>query len=264
MINKEILVSIITPVFNGERFLEKNILSIKNQCYTNVEHIIIDGGSIDGTLDIIKKYEKDYNLRWISEKDDGMTDAMNKGFNMANGDIVAWLDADNYYSLEIIDKVVDIFKQNSQVDFVYGNVDIVNDINNIEYNYKPPQKISFKNALIYTTGAIPPQPGVFFKKEIYVKSGGFNIKYKIAGDYDFWVKVLKINPTGYYYDVTFGSYKKVENAASQSLKGFFEGFREVMMIGNENKMSFRGKITTYKKYFIGYLSLLKKYLISRI
>jgi len=89
------LISIVTPAYNSERYIADAIESVKNQTYPLREHIIIDGGSYDRTMDIIREYENLYPLKWISEKDDGIADAMNKGFMMARGEIVTWLDADN-------------------------------------------------------------------------------------------------------------------------------------------------------------------------
>ena len=86
---------IVTPCYNAERYIEYCIKSIKSQSYTNFEHIIVDGGSTDGTLDIIRKYEGSYNMRWLSEPDDGMYDAITKGFALSSGDIYAWLNSDD-------------------------------------------------------------------------------------------------------------------------------------------------------------------------
>jgi glycosyltransferase involved in cell wall biosynthesis len=119
---KKNLVSIITPSYNQGSFIEDTILSIKNQTYTNIEHIIIDGGSTDKTLEIIKKYEKTYNLKWISEPDGGQADAIVKGFERVNGSIVTWLNTDDYY-LEntVIEKVVQYFERNHETDVVTGS-----------------------------------------------------------------------------------------------------------------------------------------------
>jgi glycosyltransferase involved in cell wall biosynthesis len=89
--------SIITPSYNQGEFIEETILSIKNQDYPGIEHIIVDGGSTDNTLAIIKKYESTYNMRWVSEADKGQADAINKGFDMADGDIISWLNSDDIY-----------------------------------------------------------------------------------------------------------------------------------------------------------------------
>lgn len=106
------LVSIITPSFNQGRYIEQNILSIINQNYPLIEHIIVDGGSTDETIDILKKHESSYNLRWISESDEGQADAVNKGFNMAHGEIIGWLNSDDvYYDITTISRIVDAFNQ---------------------------------------------------------------------------------------------------------------------------------------------------------
>ena len=91
------LVSIVTPSYNQGKFIEDTILSVKNQSYPNIEHIVVDAGSTDGTLKILRKYEKEYNLKWVSEPDEGQSDAVNKGFEMAKGEIVDWINSDDVY-----------------------------------------------------------------------------------------------------------------------------------------------------------------------
>lgn len=97
MQSPEPLVSIVTPSFNQGRFIEETILSVKNQNYPHIEHLIIDGGSTDETLDVIRRYEGTYNLRWVSEPDEGQADALNKGFRLARGEVLGWLNADDTY-----------------------------------------------------------------------------------------------------------------------------------------------------------------------
>lgn len=253
------LVSIITPAFNSADVIEKCILSVKNQTYNNIEHIIIDGGSNDNTKEILEKYSKEYNLKWVSEKDNGIADAMNKGFKMASGDIFAWIDADNYYDLNIVDEVVKIFNDN--IDVVYGNIKIINDVKKTEYIYRPPKNVSFNKALVYSTGSIPAQPAVFFKKEIFDEINGFDPSYKVAGDYDFWLKVLATKPSIFYYDKIFGSYIKGDLAASQSIKGIVKGYKEMLLICKKNNQPVWGKILMFLKYAKGFFSfLIKKFI----
>ncbi|MEM2568057.1 MAG: glycosyltransferase, partial [Candidatus Bathyarchaeia archaeon] len=97
MTKNDTLVSIITPSLNQGRFIRETLLSVKSQDYPCIEHIVIDGGSTDDTLMILKRYEGTYNLRWISEPDEGHSDAVNKGFRMAQGEIVGWLNSDDVY-----------------------------------------------------------------------------------------------------------------------------------------------------------------------
>lgn len=255
------LISIITPCFNSEKTLEECILSIKNKS-SDIEHIIIDGGSTDDTLNIIKKYSNTYNLRWISEKDNGITDAMNKGFNMASGTFCSWIDADNYYNPDIFNKVIDKINSHPEVDIIYGNIFMVSDGKLIK-KYIPQNPISFENVLIKNTGGVPLQPGNFFKLELFKKVNGFNLKYKVAGDIDFWFKVLRAKPNVFYLNETFGFYRKEEAGASQSLKGVTKGFKEMLIVSNEYKQSNYGKMLLFIKYAKGFISVCKNNLIKK-
>jgi len=115
------LVSIITPSYNQAKFIEKTILSVKNQDYPNIEHIIVDGGSTDGSINIIKSFEGTYNMRWISEEDKGQYDAINKGFRMAKGEILGFINSDDMYFPHTIWKVVSCFNSYKEIEVVYGD-----------------------------------------------------------------------------------------------------------------------------------------------
>lgn len=115
------LVSIVTPSYNQGRFIEGTILSVKNQDYANIEHIIVDGGSTDGTTNILRSFEGAYNMRWVSEKDEGQYDAINKGFRMAKGDILGYINSDDMYLPDAISKVMKCFNVYKEVEVVYGD-----------------------------------------------------------------------------------------------------------------------------------------------
>jgi glycosyltransferase involved in cell wall biosynthesis len=247
-------ISIITPCFNSDKTIEKCILSVKNQNKDlNIEHIIIDGKSSDKTVEIIKKYEGAYNIKWVSEKDSGIADAMNKGFKLATGDFVAWIDADNYYDEKVCEHVVDKIKNNSNVDIVCGYISIVDEKESRVFT--PNFPFNFEKALLKNTGAIPLQPGTFFKRELFNKINGFNTIYKVAGDYEFWLKVLKLNPVIIYSDMVFGYYKKEDAGASQSIKGIVKGLKEMLLIGKNYNQTFYGKMLLIIKYIRGLLSV---------
>lgn len=187
--NKKI--SIITPTFNSSKTIEKCILSLKNQTYSNIEHIVIDGGSSDDTVEILKKYQNVYSLKWISETDSGVADAMNKGFNMASGQVFSWIDSDNFYlDNNFLQLVMDI--HNSQ------NVDIV--LTNCFLNYSGSEKMflvkpenpTFEKLL--NNGNILTPECVFFTRSLFFTAGGFNIKFKLLADYDLWLRMFKKNP----------------------------------------------------------------------
>jgi len=119
------MISVITPVYNGERFIEACIQVVIDQQCSDVEHIIMDGGSKDGTVDIIKRYAEQYShIRWLSEKDQGQSDAMNKGIAMAKGEILAILNVDDYYEPNVLKRVTEIFKILPEPSLLVGNCNI--------------------------------------------------------------------------------------------------------------------------------------------
>jgi glycosyltransferase involved in cell wall biosynthesis len=248
-------VSIITPSYNSGKFIERAILSVKNQDYPNIEHIIVDGKSTDNTLDIIKKYQNCYNLRWISEKDNGSVEALNKGFAMARGDIVAWLDADNYYNPGVIKKITDLFVQDPELDVVYGNVFIFGDNRRL---HTPIFPIDLNAALLKGCSAIPPQPGVFFKRKLFFKVKGFNPTYKIAYDYDFWLKVLKEKPKIQYLPICVGNFLIHKKGLSSNFFGAMKGVKETLKIARKHNQPLSGKLYLFR----GYLWIVKDFIIN--
>lgn len=186
----EPLVSIITVVYNGEAHIEQSIKSVITQTYSNIEYIIIDGASTDGTLDIIKKYESKIT-QLVSEKDSGIYNAMNKGLALANGEIIAILNADDYYYPETIQWVADQFDQ-SKADVVYGDLTKLRVLNNKQYfkTIQPDINLMEQTMPIF-------HPATFVKKEVYDKVGRFNENYQLSADYDFIYKTYK---AGFQFD----------------------------------------------------------------
>src|SRR5438105_5021105 len=118
------LVSIVTPSYNDSAIIERTILSVANQGYDKLEHLIIDGGSTDGTIQILQRYP---HLKWISEKDDGQADALNKGFRMAKGEIIGWLNSDDTYNLGAIREAVSYLATHAQVGMVYSHCSVIDE-----------------------------------------------------------------------------------------------------------------------------------------
>lgn len=180
-------VSIVTPSYNQAKFFERTILSVLNQNYPNLEYIIIDGGSTDGSVEIIKKYEN-YFAYWISEPDKGQADAINKGFKISKGKILAYLNSDDTYCGGTIRKVVDYFNNHPDVYLIYGDYALVDAQDNI---IKHKKEIEFDyNVLLYGFSYIP-QPTVFFKRDILTNIGLFDVKLSCVMDYDYWIRVAR-------------------------------------------------------------------------
>jgi len=205
-------ISIITPSYNQAQFLERTILSVLNQNYPNLEYIIIDGGSTDGSVEVIKKYEK-YLAYWVSEKDKGQTDAINKGFQKSTGETLAWLNSDDTYLPETFYKVVKNFEQNPQADLIFGNIYFIDEsdkrIGELRFT-----EFDF-DTLIYEGGNLH-QTGTFWKKEIYERVGGLNSDYKFCMDYDFFCRIAKIGKL-YYIKDYFANFRMNSNAKSSTI-----------------------------------------------
>lgn len=245
-------ISIVTPAYNAALLISKCIDSVKNQTYKDVEHIIINDGSKDDTRRVIADHEGTYSIKCLDQDNRGIAYSMTRGFKEATGDIFGWIDSDNYYYENILEKVVNIFENNPELDVVYGNVDIVDGNGKILNTYKPPKHLSLKNALVRATGAIPVQPAVFFKRTLYEKIAGFDTRYRIAGDYDFWLKALALKPKTHYEDISFGNYLRDDKAISQSLKGIIRGYKEVMDIVRNYNQTLYGKCMIFIKYAKGF------------
>lgn len=181
------LVSIITPTLNSEKYLEKTILSVISQTYENIEYIIIDGGSTDGTLNIINKYNK-YLKYWISEKDKGQSHAINKGYERANGELISWLGSDDWLENDCVENVVMHYLENSIVGIFYGKIRIYDEINNIV------KVISYKNINynhLITVSPIVVQPGSFYNR-IYLKDLFLDENLHYCMDYELWLRISRV------------------------------------------------------------------------
>jgi len=181
-------VSIITAALNNAGTIEDAITSILGQKHNNMEHIVVDGGSKDGTLEIIKKYEEQIS-KVISEQDNGVYEAMNKGLKVATGDIVAFLNADDFYANEeVVAKIVETMLANN-VDCCYGDLEYVAR-DNPEKTIRRWKSHSYRDDL-FEKGWHPPHPTFVVKRQIYEEYGYFNLKFKIAADYELMLRFMK-------------------------------------------------------------------------
>jgi len=178
-------ISIIMPSYNQGQFIEESIQSVINQNYPNLEFIIIDGDSNDNTVEIIKKYQNDITF-WVSEKDNGQTHAINKGFKIATGDIITWLCSDDTYLSETLLTVGKHFRKNNSADFVYGNARAVN-ING--ETIKEIRCLKFNILSFLARVNTIPQPASFYRKKILDTVGYLDESLYLGMDYDFFAKI---------------------------------------------------------------------------
>jgi glycosyltransferase involved in cell wall biosynthesis len=179
------LVSIVTPSFNQARFLETTIQSVLSQSYPRLEYIIVDGGSTDGSLEIIKKYS-DRLAWWVSEKDKGQTDAINKGFAHAKGDILAWLNSDDAYLPDAVASAVPFFQKYPGLGLLYGDTNFINEAGQIIGKFGAAQT----NIHLLRQGYVHiPQQASFFRGDLWRSVGPLDPTFYFAMDYDLWVRI---------------------------------------------------------------------------
>jgi len=186
-------VSIITISFNANKTIEKTLVSVADQLYQNIEHILVDGGSMDNTLEICNSFS--HISKIISEPDKGVYDAFNKGLKLATGDVVGFLNADDvFYNDNSVQDIVKAFSEN-KTDIVYGNLDYINEDGKVIRNWisRPYVKGLVKKA--WKTA----HPSFYCKKEVYDRLGGYNDSFKIAGDFELCVRFLEINQVSSFY-----------------------------------------------------------------
>jgi glycosyltransferase involved in cell wall biosynthesis len=185
------LVSIITPVKNCVEYIEQCIQSVLSQNYLYIEHVIIDGGSTDGTLDIIKSYNKNYpdRIRFVSEPDKGACDAWNKGWKISKGEILGWLGGDDIYEQGAISTVVEFFKSNLDAYFVFGKCNLI-DNKGRKILVIGLKDFDIDRTLRTCTNPIP-TPAAFYKREVIQKAGFLNTDVHCC-DFDYWIRVGKI------------------------------------------------------------------------
>jgi len=180
------LVSIITPSYNQGGFIEETIESVLSQDYQNIEYIIIDGGSTDNTIEILKKYEG--RVKWVSEKDRGQSDAINKGFRMAKGEIFAWLNSDDVYIKGAVSKAIDFLDKHTDVKMVYANAKFCDESGKIIGEYRPPEIFDYKKLAFYNSIC---QPSTFFRRDAFFAVGGIDLTLHHLMDHDLWMKMAK-------------------------------------------------------------------------
>ncbi len=219
------LISIITVVYNGEKYLEETIQSVINQTYDNVEYIIIDGGSTDGTLDIIKKYEEKIDY-WVSEKDSGIYDAMNKGVTLCSGDIIGIVNADDFIYRDTLQNVAKFFSDTDAM-FTFGQLDLADEDGKV---FDTAKSIGIDNIKYKLFRHMPfLHPTMFVKKEVYEKLGLYNTRYKLSADYDFTLRLVKNNIQFVKLDFSTGVFRL--GGQSGGMRSYLENHKLLLVHG---------------------------------
>ncbi len=223
------LVSIVTVCFNSANTIEDTIKSIKEQTYPNIEYIIVDGGSTDNTLDIIKKNEK-YVAKWVSESDKGIYDAMNKGIAMCSGEIIGIINSDDWFEYEAVALSVEAIK-NQKISFSYGIVNWLDFENERVDKFIPEDE----DQLLPTAMHKCPihHPSLFIKKEVYDEIGNYDTKYKIVADYDLILRMLYSGYKGVKINKPIANFRLGGESANK--KKLFQEKRDLSIVYGVNK-----------------------------
>lgn len=180
------LVSIVTASFNSADYIESAIASVAAQDYPRIEHIVIDGGSSDATVEILRRY--DGRIVWVSEPDGGQSDAINKGWRRARGEVVGWLDADNRYEPGAIREAVEMLERDREAGLVYGGVYDVNEAGRVEREYMPPEFTLLGFLLYHEFNFIPPS-SVFMRRAALERAGLLDVELHYTMDFDLWLRM---------------------------------------------------------------------------
>ena len=226
-------ISIITVSFNSISTIEKTILSVYSQTYSNLEYIIVDGNSNDGTLDVLKKHKNKVN-KCISEPDKGLYDAMNKGIKLATGDLVGILNSDDTFNSNTVIEEIANFHISNNIDASVGNI--------IQH------KISGKVVRLYSSkywdpeklkiGFMPPHPSIFFKKELFDKFGNYDLGFKIGADYELVTRFFFKNRITWKYSGITTTAMLVDGVSSSGASSYKLITKEIQKALSMNGVSF--------------------------
>lgn len=226
-------ISIITVCYNSSKTIQKTIDSIRIQKYKNIEYIVIDGGSTDTTVDIIKKNSDIINL-WVSEPDDGLYDAMNKGIKMATGDIVGILNSDDtFFNKNVINEVA-LFHCKNNIEASIGNIIQHNEGGKTKRIYSSknwhPEKLKI--------GFMPPHPSIFFKKELFDKFGFYKLDYKIGADYEIITRFFLKDKIIWEYSGITTTSMLIGGVSSSGFESYKKITSEIQKALNQNDIKF--------------------------
>jgi glycosyltransferase involved in cell wall biosynthesis len=238
-------VSIITVCYNSASHVEDAINSVAAQDYGNIEHIIIDGGSTDGTIALLEKHDGRI-ASWISEPDRGIYDAMNKGIGMATGEVIGLLNSDDfYYNSSIISQVAAAF-EDQKIDAVYGDLIFI-DPENLNRTVRTYSSAKW-SPVRFARGYMPAHPTFFVRRKYYEKFGLFETDYRIAADYEMLIRLLFVNKLKYkYLPLTMVKMRK-GGVSSSGIKSNIVLNREIVRACRKHGIK-TSALKIYPKYF---------------
>ena len=243
--NLSMKISIITATYNSAKTVRDTFESVLGQSYKDIEYIVVDGASKDETIDIIKAYEPrfDGRMRWVSEPDKGIYDAMNKGLRMATGDVVGILNSDDFYtSDDILATVAEAFAK-SDVDAVYGDIHYVRDEDlTHSLRYYSSKRFSRKRMRM---GYMPAHPSFYARLDCYRKYGDFNTDYKIGADFENLLRLIYVNNIRTQYIARDFVTMRMGGASSSGLKSYWQ-------IAKDHRKAFRANCVTFNPILYGW------------
>jgi len=247
-------ISIVTVCYNSRKTIRDTIESVFTQKYPYIEYIIVDGGSTDGTLDIINVYKQKIS-KVVSEPDNGIYDAMNKGIGLATGEVIGTLNSDDFYTDEfVLEKILSVFND-KEVDSIFADLVYV-------HQGKFDRVVRYYSAAGFTPnkfayGWMPPHPTFFVKREIYGKYGFFKTDYKIAADFELLVRFLARHQISYYYLPEVIVKMRTGGLSTRNIKSNWILNREIIRACRENNIN-TNFFKVYSKYLTKVFQLVRK------
>jgi glycosyltransferase involved in cell wall biosynthesis len=227
----QLKISLITVTYNADRYIARCIDSVIGQAYDNLEYIIIDGGSSDQTVEIVHGYQK-YVAHFVSERDNGIYDAMNKGISLASGDIVGILNADDYFADEnVLSAVAETF-QSPDIYIVYGNLEFVNAEGRSVRKWQSGEYLTLK----LNWGWMPPHPTFYCRRQLFVAHGGYSHRYGSAADYELMLRFLRLGYSVRYLNKVMVK-METGGVSNRSLKNRLKAMRYDLKAMRNNNIS---------------------------